>query len=231
MAASARPAAVDAAAGDGSPAAVRVGDGPGGEPSTADLVRGLAEDASKLVRQEVELAKQELTEGLTEVGKGAGLLAGAGVLGLFALGFLLTTLAWALEAIGLPKWASFGIVTLLLLIVVAVLGLLGQRQLKKAKVKPEKAQAEFQQAKQELTSEARTGVDLVKTDVQAQAKVAQDEARKFPDRAKAEAGQAATDARERINRVVDQARREAQRIARQARARTSGDDDPQVPPG
>ena len=40
--------------------------------STADLVRRLSEDTSRLVRQEIELAKAELTEKGKKAGVGGG---------------------------------------------------------------------------------------------------------------------------------------------------------------
>jgi hypothetical protein len=52
--------------------------------STAQLVKRLAAETSTLVRQEVELAKAELGEKARVAGKGAGLLGGAGALGLLA---------------------------------------------------------------------------------------------------------------------------------------------------
>ena len=85
--------------------------GPDEEPSTADLVKGIADDASTLVKQEILLARQELTEGLTKAAKASALLVAAGLVGLYALGLLFETLAWSLEALGLPPssaWSASG---------------------------------------------------------------------------------------------------------------------------
>jgi hypothetical protein len=60
------------------------------EPSTAELLKGLADDATTLVRQEILLARQELQEGLTATAKASALLVAAGVLGLYAFGFCST---------------------------------------------------------------------------------------------------------------------------------------------
>jgi uncharacterized membrane protein YqjE len=122
------------------------------EPTTGELLKGLADDATKLLRQEILLARQELQEGLTATAKGGALLAVAGVLGLYALGFLLYTIG---VAIGGPDWLGFAIVTLVLLIVVAVLGLIGRRQLAASKVAPERAKAQLQATATELKEEIR----------------------------------------------------------------------------
>jgi uncharacterized membrane protein YqjE len=122
------------------------------EPSTGELLKGLADDATTLFRQELLLARQELQEGMTASAKAGALLAVAGVLGLYALGFLLYTIG---VAIGGPEWLGFAIVTLVLLIVVAVLGLIGRRRLAASKVAPERAKAQLQATATELKEEIR----------------------------------------------------------------------------
>jgi len=122
------------------------------EPTTGELLRGIADDATTLFRQEVLLARQEMVEGLTATAKGSALLAAAGVLGLYAFGFLLYTVG---VAIGGPEWLGFAIVTAVLLIVVAVLGLLGQRRLAASKVAPERAKAQLQATAAELREEIK----------------------------------------------------------------------------
>jgi Putative Actinobacterial Holin-X, holin superfamily III len=164
-----------------------------GPRSTAELVRGIAEDASRLVRQEFLLARQELTEGATVAAKAGAVLAAAGVVGLFALGFLLTTLAWGLVDAGLPRWAGFGIVALLLLIVAAILGLVGKRRLAAAKLSPSLAQAELKQATSDLVEGARTGVDHVRVEATASAESAKVGAVALQDRAAGRAREAVED--------------------------------------
>jgi hypothetical protein len=130
------------------------GAAPTEEPSTGELLRGLAEDATTLIRQELLLARQELQEGLTASAKAGAMLAVAGVLGLYAFGFLLYTIG---EAIGGPRWLGFAIVTAVLLVVVAVLGLLGKNRLAASKVAPAKARAELQATANELKEEITWG--------------------------------------------------------------------------
>jgi len=62
--------------------------------SLGDVVSEVSEKASLLVREEIELAKAEITEKVTKLGKGAAALAAAGVLAVFALIYLFEALAW-----------------------------------------------------------------------------------------------------------------------------------------
>ena len=176
------------------------------EPSTADLLKGIADDASTLVKQEILLARQELTEGLAKVAAASALLVVAGVLALYALGMLFETAAWGLEALGLPKVASFGIVTGVLLIVVAILALVGQKRLAAAKVAPERAQAELKETTDNLTAEARTAVAEVKADLTEGVQTVKDEATSAPDRVRAAAGSMAGDVREAASRAAARAK-------------------------
>ena len=124
------------------------------QPSTTELLKGLADDATTLVRQEILLARQELQEGLATSAQASALLVAAGVLGLYAFGFLLYTIG---VGIGGPPWLGFAIVTVVLLIVVAVLVLVGRKRLAASKVAPEKARAELQATANELKEEITWG--------------------------------------------------------------------------
>lgn len=127
---------------------------PVGEQTTAELLMGLANDANTLVRQEILLARQEVSEGLAQTAAASALLVAAGVLALYALGFLLYTVA---VAIGGPDWLGFAIVTVVLLLVVTVLVLIGRRRLAQAKVAPEQAKTELRATATELKEELRWG--------------------------------------------------------------------------
>ena len=82
------------------------------EASAAELVKQLSEQTSRLVRQEVELAKAELTVKGKQAGIGAGLFGGAGVFGLYALGAL-TAAAIAALATAMATWLAALIVTVI----------------------------------------------------------------------------------------------------------------------
>src|SRR5215208_251956 len=66
----------------------------GTDKSLGDVVSEVSEKASLLVREEIVLAKAEITEKVTKLGKGAAALAAAAVLAVFALIYLFHALAW-----------------------------------------------------------------------------------------------------------------------------------------
>jgi hypothetical protein len=78
--------------------------------SIGELFGQLSEQASTLLRQEVELAKAELRQKGKRMGAGAGLIGGGGLLGLGAFGALTATLILAL-ATWLDGWLASLIVT------------------------------------------------------------------------------------------------------------------------
>ena len=96
-----------------------------------ELVKDLASQTSTLVRQEIQLAQAEVTEKGKLAGKGAGLLAGAAVAGLLALGALTAALIALLDK-AMATWVAALIVTALWLIVAAVLAKVGQNALQRA---------------------------------------------------------------------------------------------------
>jgi hypothetical protein len=102
-------------------------------PTIVDLVRAAAEDGATLVRGEIELAKAEAKQSAQRAGKGVGMFGGAAFLG-FTAWFLLTfAAAFGLVAAGLPIWAGMLIVAVVYLLIAALLGLLGKRELDRIK--------------------------------------------------------------------------------------------------
>lgn len=99
--------------------------------SVADLLRELSRETSTLVRQELELAKAEMTEKGKRAGTGAGMLGGAGVAGLLALGSL-TAAIIALIALAIPVWVSALIVAIAWGAVAGVLAMRGRDELQEA---------------------------------------------------------------------------------------------------
>ena len=95
------------------------------------LVHRLSEQIPELVRSELRLAQAELTEKGKRAGIGAGLAGAAGVLALYGVGALITTVIAAL-ALVLPVWAAALIVAVVIFIVAGVLGLLGKNQIQRA---------------------------------------------------------------------------------------------------
>ncbi len=101
------------------------------EKSLGELVATATKDLSLLVSQEVALAKAELKKEVAHAGKGAGMLGGAGFMGLFALIFLSIALAYAISWFGIGLGWGFFIVGMLYLVAAAVLALLGKKQISK----------------------------------------------------------------------------------------------------
>jgi hypothetical protein len=105
-------------------------------------VNDVTEHARTLVRLEGELAALELKQKAASLGAGSAAVAGGIVLGLFAFGFLLATIAAALATF-LPTWLSLLIVGLVLAAVAAVAVALGIQKLRRTTPPvPEKAIAE-----------------------------------------------------------------------------------------
>ena len=107
--------------------------------SVGDLVSGLMRDVSLLMRQEVALAKAELTESAKRAGQGAGMLTAAAVAGGFALLFLSIALWWALGHVMDLAWSAV-IVAVLWAIVAAILALVGRSRLKSVQGAPQTAE-------------------------------------------------------------------------------------------
>jgi hypothetical protein len=96
-----------------------------------DLVSQMSEQVSTLVRDELALARAEMTEKGKRAGKGAGLLGGAGVTALYGVGALLVTVG-ALLALAMPVWAAALIITVVLFAVAGVVALIGKKQVQQA---------------------------------------------------------------------------------------------------
>jgi tetrahydromethanopterin S-methyltransferase subunit C len=90
----------------------------------------VAEHASTLARLELELAQLELKRKVGALGVGIGLGAGAALMAVFFLWFVFATITAALDTF-LPTWLSLLIVTILLLVIAAVLGLLARNSIRK----------------------------------------------------------------------------------------------------
>jgi uncharacterized membrane protein YqjE len=101
------------------------------ERPTGELLKQLTDQTTRLVRQEIELAKLELQEKGRKAGVGAGMFGAAGALGLYALGALTATIILALATF-LPAWVAALIVTVVYGAIAGVLALRGKAQVKQA---------------------------------------------------------------------------------------------------
>ena len=104
--------------------------GPDGErESIGELLSDITTDLSTLLRQEVELAKAEVKQSATRAGKGAGMLAGAGVAGHFVLLFISIALWWGIGDATGHGWSAL-IVAAIWAVIAAILAVTGRGELK-----------------------------------------------------------------------------------------------------
>jgi uncharacterized membrane protein YqjE len=96
-----------------------------------ELVKDLSQQTSTLVRQEIELARAELQQKGRVAGKGAGLMGGAAVAGLLALGALSAALIALLDK-AMATWLAALIVMALWAILALALAQAGRKALKRA---------------------------------------------------------------------------------------------------
>ena len=106
------------------------------ELSLGDRFSNVTRDISTLMRQEVALAKAEVSESASKAGKGIGLLAGAAVAGFFVLMFLSISLWRALgNEIGFG-WSAL-IVAVIWAIIAAILAVVGKKALEQVRGVPQ----------------------------------------------------------------------------------------------
>jgi hypothetical protein len=99
--------------------------------SMPELVGDLIIEITDLVREEIAMAKAELSEKIGAAGRGAGYLSGSMVAGLMALGSA-TALAIIALALVVDAWLAAAIVTGSWILLAAILFLTGTRQVKEA---------------------------------------------------------------------------------------------------
>ena len=127
----------------------------GGERKVGELVIDVTERVSILVREEIALAKAELTEKVTDIGRGAVVGIAAGVFVLMALAMIMHAVAWGInDLLGVETavWAGFAIEAVLLLIIAAGAGFFAYKSVKKGTPPtPEMAIEEIKETKATLT--------------------------------------------------------------------------------
>ena len=108
-------------------------DGPGDlrERQLGELLKQLSEETTRLVHQELELAKAELTQKGKQAGIGAGLFGAAGAVGLLAAAALTTCFILLLD-MAMPAWLAALIVAVVYGGIAAVLALRGRARVKQA---------------------------------------------------------------------------------------------------
>ena len=109
------------------------------ERSFGELMSEVTADLSRLVRQEVELAKAELRQEAGKAGKAGAVLAGAGFGAYMVLLFLSLALWWALSNVMDQGWAAL-IVAVIWAVIAAVLYANGRSQMRKMRGLPQTAE-------------------------------------------------------------------------------------------
>lgn len=109
--------------------AARTADAPNS--STAELVKQLSEQVTRLARDELRLAQLETTRKAKRAGLGIGMFGGGGLLALYGLGCLLAAAIIGL-ATAVTAWLAALIIGAGLLAAAGVAALLGGGQLRKA---------------------------------------------------------------------------------------------------
>jgi uncharacterized membrane protein YqjE len=96
-----------------------------------ELLKQLSQQTSTLVRQEVDLAKAELTDKAKESAIGAGMLGAAGLVAVLALGALTAMFVLVLALLMTP-WLAALLVTIAYVAIAAGLGLMGRARLRRS---------------------------------------------------------------------------------------------------
>lgn len=99
--------------------------------STGELVQRLGEQVSRLVRDELRLAKVELADKGKRAGIGAGLVGGGGLVALYGIAAVLAGLVLLLAQV-MPDWLAAVIVGVVLLAVAGVMALQGRAKVQEA---------------------------------------------------------------------------------------------------
>ncbi|MDQ1598073.1 MAG: hypothetical protein QOI70_1497 [Microbacteriaceae bacterium] len=104
--------------------------------SLGDLLGEVTRDMSTLLRQEIDLAKAELSETAKRAGKGAGLAGAAGYAALMAVFFLSVALWWALGHLIDNGWSAV-VVAVIWAIIGLVLYLRARKELRTVRGAPQ----------------------------------------------------------------------------------------------
>jgi Putative Actinobacterial Holin-X, holin superfamily III len=124
-----------------------------------ELVRDLSQQTSTLVRQELELARAEITQKGKIAGVGAGMFGAAGLLGFFAFGALTTAIIAALALVFDEVWPAALIVAAVYGAIAGVLALTGKNKVQEATPPVERAQESVKQDIASVKAHAQAGRD------------------------------------------------------------------------
>jgi hypothetical protein len=127
------------------------------EKELGEIVGEVSEKASLLVRQEIELAKAEVTQKVRKLARGSAIGVAAGVFAIFGITMLFHTLAWFLNDLfnwDTSLWAGFLVVTVGLFLLAGLAAFIAARLFKKgAPPTPDMAIEEARRTRAELEAQ------------------------------------------------------------------------------
>jgi VIT1/CCC1 family predicted Fe2+/Mn2+ transporter len=103
---------------------------PADNENLATALTEISEHMTVLVREEIELAKAEVTVKVTSIARGAVAVGVGAVFGVFALIFVLLTIAWAINDAAGDLWLGFLVVSVVLVALTLFVFLFAYRKLK-----------------------------------------------------------------------------------------------------
>ncbi len=118
----------------------------------ATALTEVSERVSVLVREEIELAKAEVTHKISSIARGAAAVAAGAVFGVFAIVFALLTAAWGLNSLLTSIWLGFAIVLGVLLVATIGAFLFAWRKLRVGAPTPQMAIDEARKIRATVTA-------------------------------------------------------------------------------
>lgn len=123
--------------------------------SLGELFSDLSQQTSELIRQEMRLAKAELSEKLSDVGKNAAMIAAAAVFGLAAMMALTAGIVLVLVELGVVPWLAAVITAVVMGIAAFLLAQSGIAALRKKSIAPVETMHSIKETTQWLKNETR----------------------------------------------------------------------------
>jgi uncharacterized membrane protein YqjE len=124
--------------------------------SVAELAFDVAEGASTLVREEIQLAKAEVSEKVSQLARGSAVAIAAGIFAFLALILVMEGIAWLLneEVFDGKAWPGFFVEAAIFLLIAALAGFIAYRAFRAgAPPVPEQAIEEAKRTKEMLEKE------------------------------------------------------------------------------
>lgn len=122
--------------------------------SIGELFSELADETRTLIRQELELAKTEMTEKATRVGKDVGMMGAGG-----AIAYMGAYVLIAAAVIGLGHLIGYGLSALIIGLVIvgvgAMVAMKGKNDLQKASLSPDRTKETVKETKQWMKEQTR----------------------------------------------------------------------------